>query len=156
MLLAVLLHGGSPHVSLRSAPAPEPLRWLAGCWRMERRGTVIDEQWLAPLGGMMLGQGRTVRNGAVVEYESVIVRGRDRWLLLRGPPFGPAAGGPSALPGRRERMRSCLPIRSTTFRNRSVTADSARIHFWHGSRGVTEGVHRRLEFPYTRVGCTAP
>jgi hypothetical protein len=60
MVFAVLMmaarHAGSQEkVRLGS------LEWLSGSWSMERQGTVIEEQWTAPRGGMMLGVSRTVK-----------------------------------------------------------------------------------------------
>ncbi len=59
-------------------PAPPPaigrLGWLAGSWRMEKGGRVIDEQWMAPAGGVMLGMGRTIAKGRVMEHEFLQIR----------------------------------------------------------------------------------
>lgn len=56
------------------APSLERLRWLAGDWRMERAGRVVDEHWMAPAGGVMLGMSRTVAKGKVLEHEYVQIR----------------------------------------------------------------------------------
>lgn len=51
------------------AEALDDLSWMAGTW-MQRKGTTdTEEQWLAPKGGLMLGVGRTVRDGKAVEFE---------------------------------------------------------------------------------------
>lgn len=50
------------------------LGWLAGHWRMERGGRVVDEQWMAPGGGVMLGMARTIARGKVVEHEFIQIR----------------------------------------------------------------------------------
>lgn len=59
-------------------PAPPPaitkIAWLAGNWRLEKSGRVIEEQWMAPAGGVMLGMGRTVSKGRVLEYEFTQIR----------------------------------------------------------------------------------
>lgn len=55
-------------------PTIARLGWLAGHWRMERNGRVVDEQWMAPAGGVMLGMARTVAKGKVVEYEFTQIR----------------------------------------------------------------------------------
>jgi hypothetical protein len=62
-------------VALCSAPAAaqrspvDTLAWLAGCWRLAGATTTVDEQWLAPNGGVMLGVSRTVSNGTAREHE---------------------------------------------------------------------------------------
>ena len=55
-------------------PAINKLVWLAGRWHMEKGGRVIDEQWMAPAAGVMLGMARTVVKGKVVEHEFVQIR----------------------------------------------------------------------------------
>jgi len=55
-------------------PAISKLIWLAGNWRMERDNRVVDEQWMAPAGGVMLGMGRTVLKGKVREHEFLQIR----------------------------------------------------------------------------------
>jgi hypothetical protein len=44
------------------------LGWLAGCWQQTTGNRIIEEQWMAPRGGLMLGQNRTVTNGKA-EFE---------------------------------------------------------------------------------------
>jgi hypothetical protein len=59
----------------KAAPASlSRLAWLAGSWRMEKGGRVVDEQWMAPAGGVMLGMARTVAKGKVIEYEFTQIR----------------------------------------------------------------------------------
>lgn len=55
-------------------PAINDLSWLAGCWEANNNGREINEQWMKPAGGVMLGMGRTVANGKVREYEFLQVR----------------------------------------------------------------------------------
>jgi len=57
----------------KKKPAPPPpvarLAWLAGNWRAEVNGRVVDEQWMIPGGGVMLGMVRTVVRGRLGEHE---------------------------------------------------------------------------------------
>lgn len=50
------------------------LSWLAGCWEANRNGREINEQWMKPSGGTMLGMGRTVADGKAREYEFLQIR----------------------------------------------------------------------------------
>ncbi len=60
--------------ALLAVPTVEDFAWLTGHWRLEKGGRVIDEQWMAPAGGVMLGMARTVKDGRVVEHEFVQLR----------------------------------------------------------------------------------
>lgn len=48
--------------------------WLAGCWVATRGSATIEEQWMAPAGGAMLGMGRTIREGRLDDYELMLIR----------------------------------------------------------------------------------
>ena len=52
----------------------EQVGWLTGCWETSSPQRTIEEHWLPPRGGTMLGMGRTVRDGRTVEYESIVIR----------------------------------------------------------------------------------
>ena len=45
--------------------------WLAGCWEMKdpKKGSAVTEMWMTPEGDSMLGAGRTLRNGKMVDFE---------------------------------------------------------------------------------------
>lgn len=62
-------------LALAATPAAAPseidkLAFIGGCWTLTRpNGTKIEEQWLAPAGGAMLGMSRSVRDGKLREFE---------------------------------------------------------------------------------------
>ena len=60
--------------SLAGQEIAHRLRWLAGCWESQSGDQIIDEQWMAPRGGLMLGMARTVRAGKVSSCEQTLVR----------------------------------------------------------------------------------
>ena len=37
----------------------ERLSWLSGCWEWNQTQRTVEEHWLAPRGGTMIGMGRT-------------------------------------------------------------------------------------------------
>jgi hypothetical protein len=49
-------------------PAVESLAWMAGGWATEGRPD-IEEHWMAPKAGAMVGMGRTVARGRMVAFE---------------------------------------------------------------------------------------
>ena len=53
-----------------SKPTLEIFNWLAGCWvNADKSAEQVTEHWLRPAGGMMLGMGRTIKEGKVTTYE---------------------------------------------------------------------------------------
>ena len=75
LLPVVLLAADAPASGqAKAALALNQLGWLAGHWRMEKGGRVVDEQWMAPAAGVMLGMSRTIARGKVVEHEFMQIR----------------------------------------------------------------------------------
>jgi hypothetical protein len=135
-------------------PTVDRVGWLQGCWRLTRAESTIEEQWMAPRGGTILGMGRSVRGGKTSEYELVLVREQDGRLAYEAHP----SGQPSAT------FLSITASESTVvFENaqhdfpqrvgyRRDGADG--LHAW--IEGQVNGQSRRIEFPYQRVQCGAP
>ncbi len=75
MLVGVLLLSAFAHAQ---APAAKPtlldFAWLAGQWRIEQADGQVDEQWMAPAGGLMMGMARNIQAGKVREYEFTLLR----------------------------------------------------------------------------------
>ncbi len=76
-------------------PAPaapiDRLGWMTGCWMQVRTNGRVDEQWMAPGGGVMLGMSRTLKDGKVREYEFLrIAPGADGRLSFIANPSGQA------------------------------------------------------------------
>jgi hypothetical protein len=126
------------------------LSFLAGCWRMEGKGRVVEEHWMAPAGGSLIGMSRTVVNGKTSEYE---------FLHIRDLPAGLAyIAKPSNQP-------------EATFMATSKTADEIvfenlahdfpqRIRYRvAGNRlharieGTMNGKAHGIDFTYTRTDC---
>jgi hypothetical protein len=73
-LLAVLLLAVTAHAQAPAAPTLQDFAWLAGHWRIEKPDGLIDEQWMAPAGGLMMGMARTIQAGKVREHEFTLLR----------------------------------------------------------------------------------
>ena len=56
--------------------------WLAGGWRARQWGGELEERWLAPAGGTMLGVSRLVRDGATPFYEFMRLEAGDGGATL--------------------------------------------------------------------------
>jgi hypothetical protein len=77
LLLALLV--GESTVGPQDAST---LGWMAGCWSFEDGSTRLDEQWMAPAGGTMLGTSRVVAGGKTVFTEFMHVGVRDSRLTM--------------------------------------------------------------------------
>jgi hypothetical protein len=130
------------------------IQWLQGCWRSVRGETTIEEQWMVPRGGTMLGMGRTVRGGKTVEYEMVLIKEQNDRLAYEAHPSGQASA----------------TFVSTTVSETSVVFENAEHDFPQrvGYRregadtvqawveGQVNGKSRRIDFSYQRTRCEAP
>ena len=139
-----------------AGPAPEPagigrLAWLSGCWETTSPQRTVEEHWMAPRAKSMVGMGRTVRDGRLVEYELVVIREEGEGLAYEAHP----SDQPSAV------------FRSRTLGETSVVFENPEHDFpqrvgyersgpdallaW--IEGTRNGQVRRIEFPYKRAAC---
>lgn len=138
-------------------PNPDPLSqvaWLQGCWEARSEKRTIEENWMAPRGGVMIGVGRTVRADTLFEYELVVIRGSAGVLSYEAHP----SGQPTATFTAREVTDSIVVFSNPAHDfpqvvgYRRAAADS--LIAW--IEGTLNGKHRRAEFPYVRVACPGP
>lgn len=127
------------------------LQWLAGCWEARGDGTIIEEQWLAPAAGILLGVSRTRRGEALVGYEFARIYSRGDSLVFAASPSGqdPAEFVAPSADDREvvfENLKHDFPQR---VRYRAIGTDSlaARIE------GVRAGDLQGVDFRYGRVAC---
>jgi hypothetical protein len=123
--------------------------WLSGCWQITRGAEVIDEQWMAPRGGVMVGMARTVRGDKVVTTESTIIRVRDGKLVYEANPSGqqPTTFTASIATADRvifENLQHDYPKR-VAYERKGADAVTAWIDDGAGAR--------RVEYPFTRAAC---
>ncbi len=62
--------------------------WLAGCWEFRHSNRTTIEMWMPPAGGLMLGSSRTVADGAVREWEQLMLRESAGRLIYTARPSG--------------------------------------------------------------------
>jgi hypothetical protein len=153
LFLPVLLLAADPKPPAQAAASMviNQLAWLAGKWRTEKAGRIVEEQWMAPAGGVMLGMSRTITRGKVVDHEFMQIR--------EGP------GGALffiALPsGQKEAAFQVFSLSATeaVFENKQNDFPQRIIYTLRPDGSVlaaiegpgTEGI-RRVEFPYRKVG----
>lgn len=144
-IVALLLIGTPALASAQAATAP--LSWLTGCWRMTRGGTVVEERWSDMQGGMMLGTGRTVRDGRAVEYEFTRITHSGDTLAFHALPSGQPLATFDAVARAEDSVVFANPQHDFPQRvtYKRLSADS--LHAW------VEGNGRKFDFRYARIGC---
>lgn len=154
LLPLTLLFAGTIAAHAQSAPAGiADLKWLAGCWESNNaeKKLLISEQWMKPAGGMMIGAGRTVRDGKTVDFEFVrIVEEPDGIFYIAKPKSNPGETRfklikSSAAEAIFENPAHDFPQRVMYRRDGDRLA--ARIE------GIQNGKTRGLDFPMSKVQC---
>lgn len=87
--LALLLTSTSADASAQASGA-QRLAWLQGCCSQDTLERMVEEQWMAPRAGSLLGMTRTVRGGSLAAYESVLLRERGERFEYVVSPSGQA------------------------------------------------------------------
>lgn len=145
-------------LGVAAAPAAQdqsltPLRWLAGCWSLNRGHRLTTEMWMAPDGGLMLGASRTVAGSTTQEWEQLRLSVRDGRVVYTASPSGQAQTEFSATTVSDtgfvvENLAHDFPQR-IIYRRRGADSLIARIE------GNTPGGPRGIDFPMRRVRCEA-
>lgn len=136
-----------------SAASPDPglPAWLSGCWQMTRGPMTVDEQWLAPRGGLMLSAGRTVRDDTVLDYEFALLRVTPSGLSYEAHPSGQTPTTFRAVGG--DTLQVVFENPSHDFPQRVGYRRTSPDSVLAWIEGVEAGQVRRIEFPYRRVDC---
>ena len=140
----------------RTGDAPESplnaLNWLAGCWFGRNDKTEFREHWMRPVGGMMMGMGRTTGGGKLLSYETMRIE-----LDATGTPVFVAK--PSA---QSEASFKSVKYDATSIQFENLAHDfPQRIKYQlkpDGSldariEGTLKGREARIEFPMRRASC---
>ncbi len=71
MVVPFVAYGQDKDTEKAKTPTVNGLDWLAGCWELNvpERKMTITEQWMKPLGGTLIGMGRTVVDGRTASFE---------------------------------------------------------------------------------------
>jgi hypothetical protein len=151
-LALLLLALAAPAAQAQRAPVPTTrLGWLAGCWEARSGARVVEEQWMRPRGGSLLGMSRTVAADSTVGHELMRIVERGGGLVFEAHPSGQAPAEFPAVEAGPERAVFANPAHDFPQRiiYRRVGADSllARVE------GERDGTTRGIDFRYARVAC---
>lgn len=148
----LLLPAAGVPVPARSS-AVEQVAWLAGCWERGSGNRIVEEQWMRPRGGTMLGMARTVRGDSTIEWEHLRIAEEGDTLVYH------------AMPSRQEPAA----FRSISVANDAVTFEDKghdfpqRISYRRAPgdslhariEGTVRGQTRGVDFRYQRVACSS-
>jgi hypothetical protein len=142
-------------LAVPAAQAPgrelDTIAWLAGCWTGNAGGRQVDEHWMKPRGGTMMGMSRTVVNGQTVDSEVLLLRATGSEVAYVAKPSGqPEASfklvSGTAAEARFENPEHDFPQR-IIYRLNPDGSLHARIE------GTREGKVRGVDFPMVRGKC---
>ena len=136
--------------ALAQPASVQRLAWLQGCWALETPERTVEEHWMAPRAGTMLGMSRTVRSGKLSEHESVLLREHgDRLEYAVSPSGRPTTVFTSTRIGEAsivfENLQHDFPQR--------VAYERKGDDLLAWIEGPMKGQTRRIEFAYRKVAC---
>jgi uncharacterized protein DUF6265 len=151
MLVALLLLGSlSP--SQASKPALNDLSWLAGCWEGKVRGREVNEQWMKPAGGVMLGMARTVAQGKAVEFEFTQIREEnDGTIYYVAKPSGQAEARFKLI--QLQNKEAIFENPQHDFPQRIIYRLQPDGSLFARVEATANGKTRGLDYPYKRAKC---
>lgn len=125
------------------------LRWMAGHWVETRtNGTALDEVWMSPAGGLMLGMNRYVAAGKPGDYEFMRIEIRaDGGLWFVATPQGQTGG---------EFMMTSASASRVSFFNLAHDFPQSIVYWREGDEllarvdGVDDGKTQSLNFRFQR------
>ena len=128
--------------------------WLTGCWAQQAGQTMVEEHWTPPRGGTMLSVGRTTRNGALVEYEFIVLREQNSRLAYEAHPSGQPTATFLSIQVGEDAVVFEDPAHDFPQRvgYRKVGADA--LDAW--IEGEQRGQRKHIDFTYRRQSCVEP
>jgi hypothetical protein len=129
------------------------LGWMAGCWELndDKRGMLISEMWMKPSGNAMMGVGRTIKSGKLVDFEFLrIVEDANGLAYI-------------SRPSENKEDTAFKMLRSSpaevVFENAAHDFPQRIIYRRDGDKlnarieGTSNGKTRGIDFPYVRAKC---
>jgi len=150
-MITLLLITASGQGAQERAPTLGDLAWLAGCWEGGQESRRREEFWIKPAGGMMLGLGRAVSNGKMIEFEYMrLHEDRGSIYFTARPSNQPEASFKLATLSRTEAVfenpEHDFPQR-ISYRQLADGSLLVRIE------GEAQGKKRAVDFPFKRMKC---
>lgn len=130
------------------------LGWLAGCWQGATGDRVIEEQWMAPRGGTLIGMSRTVAGGRTIEHEFLQIRRQDDGVVYVARPSGQAEASFTLVSDAAALAREAVfENPQHDFPQRIIYRQQPDGSLLARVEGVQGGVVRGLDFLLKRAAC---
>jgi hypothetical protein len=127
------------------------LAFMTGCWKFEAKGRVVEEHWMAPSGGSLIGISRTVVNGKTTEVEFLQIRDLADGLSYIAKPSNQAEAKFVATAKTGDDVSFENPTHDFPQRIRyRLDGNTLRARV----EGTINGKSRGIDFPYVKVSCT--
>ena len=138
------------------AQSPKPtlndLGWLAGCWEANLRGREVNEQWMKPSGGIMLGMARTVAQGKAAEFEFTQIReDKDGSIYYVAKPSGQSEASFKLV--KLKNKEAVFENPQHDFPQRIIYRLEADGSLFARVEATAEGKLRGIDYPYKRAKC---
>ena len=144
--------GSAATSAVRSSPIDQ-VAWLSGCWEGSSGNRTVEEHWMRPRGGTMMGIGRTVRGDSTVEWEHLRIAPDGDTLVYHATPSGQEPAAFRAI---------SVSADAVTFENDAHDFPKRVIYRRAGSdslharvEGVVRGQQRGIDFRYQRASCSS-
>lgn len=124
--------------------------FMQGCWERRATGRVIEEQWMKPRGGSMLGMSRTVRGDSLIEYEFLRLFERGEILVYAAQPSGQPPAEFTAVASEEGTLIFEEPAHDFPQR---ISYRAAGDSLFARIEGQLNGRERSIDFRYARVAC---
>jgi hypothetical protein len=128
--------------------------WLSGCWGATPGGIVIEEHWMTPRAGTMLGMSRSTRGTTTVGFELVILRVEGSDLIYEAHPSNQPSAAFTLSNQNDTVIVFANPEHDFPQRLGYQRLGPDSVSAW--IEGVVEGTTRRVVFPYARARCPSP
>ena len=141
---------------LSSAQTPAPtlndLSWLTGCWDGNIRGREVNEQWMKPAGGIMLGMARTVSQGKAAEFEFTQIReDKDGAIYYVAKPSGQPEASFKLV--KLQNNEAVFENPQHDFPQRIIYRLEAGGSLFARVEATAKGQTRGIDYPYKRAKC---
>lgn len=120
LVAVVVALGSSGTTAGAQSSTLDSLGWMAGCWERVTATRVVEEQWMAPRGSVMLGNSRTTQGGRTIAYEQMRLTAANGKVIFTAQPSGQPAADFEGTTVSGSLL--CYRTRSMTSRSESSTA----------------------------------